>query len=505
MEEDLLSENKHTLKNCFSYRHLGIGLSFLLAVILVLTLIPIFSLSRYAWPAFDDFSYGLHTHRALERGTSLAGAIWYTVKSLYLNWQGSVAAMALMSVSPTIFSEQLYWITTVVMLVSLIGGTLKLSHTLVCRGLKGEWWKSLLVALPILILSIQFVPSPREAFYWWNGAIYYTFTYGIALLYVERAAALFLAPEGHFPWGAVLPGALCGLFVGGSNYVSALFCAMLSGCLLLYGLYRKKCRTGMLVLFLAEAIPFIVSMLAPGNQHRQGYVTPMSPISAIFSAIQQAWADLLKWPDWLTLTLCLAWIPLLAGLARKSGLKFRLPLVFVVFTFLFFAAQNTPHFYAASYVGPGRLRNIVFYSHFWLILLNEWYLLGWFQRCVLPRLSGWERLKKPVLAGWTCAVLLLLVKWGSFYMPQMLFSRCSAAVSDGSAAAYVAEQNERLAELKNPDVKDVVFEPLEVVPPLLLGEDLTADSQHWANKALANYYRKQSVTVGPRLDQSQGP
>ena len=44
------------------------------------------------------------------------------------------------------------------------------------------------LAVPLLLLSIQLVPSPKDAFYWWNGAVYYTFTYGIMLLLVERFA-----------------------------------------------------------------------------------------------------------------------------------------------------------------------------------------------------------------------------------------------------------------------------------------------------------------------------
>ena len=198
------------------HRRLFQALAVALCVLLAISLVPILQLSRYSRPAYDDYGYGLYTHRALESGGSLFGAVWYTVKQNYLTWQGSFAAMALMALTPLIFSEQLYWITTGVMLASLIFGTVKLSHTLVCRLLKGEWWQCALVCVPMLLLSIQFVPSPWEAFYWWNGAVYYTFTYGISLLYIERLAALF-CPERPAVWKILLPGVLWGSWWGAAT------------------------------------------------------------------------------------------------------------------------------------------------------------------------------------------------------------------------------------------------------------------------------------------------
>jgi len=495
-EENALSQQNRRLGQTVPRRRVELALVLALALLLSASLIPVFSISRYARAAADDYCYGLFTHQALRTGGSLLAAIGHTLKGYYLGWQGSFSAMALMTLTPCIFSEHLYWITTVVMLASLICGTLKLAHTLVRRVLKASWIETLLVALPILILSIQLVPAPLEAFFWWNGAVYYTFTYGISLLYVERLVSLFLQPEGRFPWRVVLPGVLWAIVVGGSNYVSALLCAMLGCCFLLFALYKRRCRAGALVLLLAELIPFFASVLAPGNQVRQAQVTSMSPARAILLAIRQAWNDLLAWPNWLTLILCLAWVPLLLRLARASGLSFRLPGVFVVFTFLFFAAQNSPHFYAVSTAGPGRLRDIVYFSHFWVILLDEWYCLGWLQRAVLPKLSQPDKLKKPLTAAAAGALLLLTVGWGWFYAPQTLAAECVRELSDGSAAAFAQEMDQRLAVFQDPDLTDPVFTPLRSQPRLLTQGDLNPDPGNWVNVAQANYWGKNSVNLG---------
>ena len=47
----------------------------------------------------------------------------------------------------------------------------------------------------MLLLSIQLIPSPLNSFYWWNGACYYTFTYGVGLLYLDAFANVLLRPE----------------------------------------------------------------------------------------------------------------------------------------------------------------------------------------------------------------------------------------------------------------------------------------------------------------------
>lgn len=490
----MLQQNSF-LRRSASLRRLGLALVLSLTLLLAVSLVPVLSLSRYARAATDDYSFARFPYQALQTGKSFLGAVFLTSWRYYTGWQGSFSSTALMAMAPCVFSERLYWITTPVMLASLIGCTLKLTHTLVCRVLKASRTQALLAALPILLFSIQLVPAPREAFFWWNGAVYYTFIYGISLLYVERLVTLFLLPQEGFPWKAVLPGVLWAVVVGGGNYVSALLCAMLGCCFLLFALYKGRCRAGALTLLLAELIPFLASILAPGNQVRQARVSSMPPLDAIGSAIGQGGEDLAAWFTWPVLLLCLLWVPLLLRLAKASGLSFRLPGVFWAFTFLLFAAQNTPHFYAVSTAGPGRLRNIVYYSFFWVILLDEWYLLGWLRRAVLPRLRLPKRGTRPLAAAAAAVLALLLLGAGYLYAPKTLAAECLRELSDGSAAAYAQERDARLDLFYDPSVTDPVFAPLQSTPPLLTSRDISTDPSIWVNRAQALYFGKNTVTL----------
>lgn len=472
----------------------------LLAALLLLTLIPIFVLGQYARPAADDYGYGIFTHWAVQTGEGFLRAVWHTATGYYKSWQGTFSALALMSLTPCIWSEQTYWLTPVVMLLALVIGTAQLMYALCVRLVGGTRRQAVVLSIALLLPTIQCLRAPIHSFFWWNGAVYYTFTYGLFLLYVERLVRLLLEerPNRVGPW---LPGVVLGILIGGSNYVSALLGALLAGLTLGYVLFfqRKRLPTA-LVLFLSLMVPFVVSMLAPGNQVRQSGEDKMPALEAIGASIAQAWEDVLDWPNWLTLLLFLALIPQLWRLTGLKSFRCPLPVLFSLFTFLLFAAQNTPHFYAESLPGPERLRNIIYFSHYWLILLNEFYWLGWFRRAVLPHVARYLpslQARKRWNAAWAAALLAVLLFWLPYYWPGLTSVRCMAELSDGSAAAFAQERDARLPALLDKRQTDPRFAPIQSRPPLLYLGDITTDPTNWHNNTQAVFYGKHSVALYP--------
>ena len=470
----------------------------LLLALLAATLVPLLILGRYDWPTSDDYCYAYLPHEALLQGGSFWGEVWHTMWGYYQSWQGTFTALALMALTPLTISEYLYWLTPVVMLAGLCLGTFKLTDTLVRRGLGGTWRQTVFVAVPILLLSIHFVPAPKDSFYWWNGAVYYTFTYGVMLLLVERFAALKLAQTRRQVLWAVVPGLLAGILVGGSNYVSALLATLIGGLFLLWFLWRERGKfLPSLVLFLSLTVPFAASILAPGNQVRQatGGTQPIGAMEAVNLSILQAWEDCLAWPNWVSLLVFLLLIPVVWELTRTVKFSFPLPPAFSLFTFLLFAAQNAPHFYALDKAGPDRLRNIVYLSFYWLVLLNLWYWLGWLRRAVLPRLRAREKLLGLVRGLVPPALLVLMVVGLVRCHGSMTCVRAAAELADGSAAAYYQEQAARMEILLDETVTDPVFDPIRTRPLLLYSSDITTEAADWRNNLMAMFYHKDSVTL----------
>ena len=462
----------------------------------VASLVPVLLLGRYDRASADDYSYGIFTYHALHEGGDLLKEVWHTATGYYHSWQGTFTALAMMSLAPCIFSEGAYWITPVVMLAALIVGTLKLGDTLIRRCLGGSWRQVATVCIPVLFLSIQCVKSPLHTFYWWNGSVYYTFTYGMMLLMVERLLALALAGNGRQILGAVIPGILYAVLVGGSNYVSNLLGILVGGLFLLWFLFRARRKLPWALLIVgAQGVCFLISALAPGNGVRQDGLVGMGPLEAIGMSILQAGydgVDYLNWPILLTL---LALIPVLWGLTQGAKCAFRWPAAFSLFSFLLFAAQNTPHFYAASWAGPYRLRSIVFYAYFWLLLSNLWYWLGWIRRALLPRLEG--GLRGPMAAGrWlpACLVLAAMI-CVCIRLPGMTAGGCVGQLRDGSAAAFAAQHDGRLAILLDQGQNHPRFAPIQAKPAYLFYTDITQDPRDWKNNAVAAYFHKGSVAI----------
>jgi len=470
-----------------------------LLALLAAGLAPILLLGRYDWASLDDYCYAIWTHDALAGGGSLWAAVWRTMWDYYQSWQGTFVALGMMSLTPLAFSEFAYWITPWVMIGSLGLGTFKLADTLIRRWLGGSWRQTVFVAAPMLLLSVQCVPYARESFYWWNGAVYYTFTYGVALLLADRLAALALAENRRQRLWALLPALPMAVFVGGSNYVSALLSLLLCGLFLLGFLLRDRKKLPYAlpaVLLLAAA--FAVSFLAPGNGGRQSSVgEPLGLIDTVCRSILLAGRDCLIWSAAPVALVFLLMIPPVWGLTGRISFRFPLPFGFSVGSFLLFAAQNAPHFYAVSNSGPERLRSIVYYSFYWLVLCNLWYWLGWLRRAALPRLRDWKRVQK---AGWTAAgvasALLLLTAWPLGWAKQLNGCQAASALADGTAQAYWQEQLNRLELLQDPAAADVVLPPIRVRPPLLFGEDITGDPADWRNHTMGMFYHKNSVVRG---------
>ena len=474
-------------------KRLRSGGAMLLLLAFLLLLIPVLALSRYARGSADDYCFGIYTYHALQNGESLLAAVWRTVSGYYQSWQGSFAAVGMMSLTPCIWGETAYGITAVVMLASLIAGTVKLTDTLVRRLAGGDWRDVIYIAVPMLICATQFMPSPLNSVYWWNGSVYYTFFYGLSLFYAERFAALLFLPRSNRA-AILVPGLLCGVLVGGSNYVSALLSALLGGLFWLYAMWKKRARWSAFLLLCGEAIPFFVSMAAPGNRIRQDTIASTPPVQAIWEAIGQAAADLTEWPNWPILLMLLAWLPLLWRLCGKSGFSFPLPGLFAAAVFLLFAAQNTPHFYAASNAGPLRLRDIVYFSSYWLYLLCEWYCVGWLRR-FLRQIPAFPK-PRPWMGRTAAAALVLLAGFCLFsYGPTGFTAGCLRELNSGVAADYAGERDARLADLTDPAVSGPVFPAIRSRPILLYQQDITTDPSDWKNHVMAMYWEKDSVSI----------
>ena len=466
----------------------------LLLCLLIAALIPLFYLGGFAHPAADDFSYGLFTHDALRDGSSLLNGVWRTVKGYYTGWQGTYSAIAMMTLTPSIWGTGMYFLTPIVMIASLAVGTFKLTHTLVRRmgGCSGK--ASFAAGCVMLLLAVELVPYPLHSFYWWNGAVYYTFTYGLMLLFVDRLLVLRMQESMKGAVWPVISALLLAVFLGGSNYVSGLFAAVLGAVFCLYCLIWKRNKLlPAVVIEIVLGLCFVFSMKAPGNAVRQGNLTGYSAVKSVIWAVLKAGKDCISNLSPVLILVMLLAIPFLYRMAGRTKFRFRFPLLFLIFAFLVFASQNAPHYYAAGTSGPERLRDIVFYSWLWLMFLCEFYVLGWIRRVWAPH----EHLSTKAGKGTVIclAVLLAASCVGMGVQGKLSSAEAAHEIASGEAAEYDREMNKRYPVYEDQTLPDVMVDDIQVRPKFLYWSDITTSMDDWKNIAVSRYYRKNSVVL----------
>ena len=155
-----------------------------LLAVLVLAVLPLLCTARFDVPCADDLSFGARAHLAYVRTGSAAAAVAAAAEEAriaYTTWQGTFSAIFLMGLQPAVFGEAAYAATPFIMLLALIGGTFLACLSVFSDLLGVGKGAAACAAALICIICTQLLPSPVQGFFWYNGAVYYTFFYGLSL------------------------------------------------------------------------------------------------------------------------------------------------------------------------------------------------------------------------------------------------------------------------------------------------------------------------------------
>ena len=388
------------------------GMAAAALTVLGVSLVTLLLLGRYCAPSADDFGYGAPVHFALEAGLGLHGAlaaIWENLRYTYQNWQGTFASILLFSIQPGAFAWNAYPLTVLVMLAAMI---LPVFLTLGTLYTESRAWTVLLGSI-ISLISVQYLPSPAEGIFWWNGAAHYLAFWflGVSMslcqLRLERwkcrgalfGLCLFLVCAGSF-------------FVGGGNYSTALVFVLVSAAFTVFALVRhipRHLAAANFLMTLSATAGLAVSMVAPGNAVRQAGLEQLSPFTAILRSFQQAGQDIAAMTDETVLAGLLLTIPLFLLSIRGSGYRFRLPLLVLGGSFCAFAALYTPPLYAMGVSAVPRMENLFWLAYVFLVFGNGFYLAGWLSCRFLAERSGKEHRILSMLAGVGGVALLVVL------------------------------------------------------------------------------------------------
>lgn len=510
-------------------------LSILTSLIYFISLIPILGIACFNYPAADDFSMGLEVHQVYAATGSIFAAFFETIRMgiyYYLTWTGYYFADLFMSAPPNVYSEALYPITTWLLIGMLSFGTLYFFHALFVKALGADKHLTNAIGMIVLFVSIQCMVSKEarvEGFFWYSGAVNYTFLYGVGLTFCGLLISFVFNKSRGKRIADLVLACVFGFMTGGANYMTALSAGIISFLVIV----------GVLVSFFAKKefgdskasnlqfanrlasvfpdgfsrlvfIPCIIEMIgllfacfAPGNSNREASLTGMNPIKAVLVSLYYTFdLAISDWSTWAVICLFLIMIPIMwiltAQILFKNKDMFSHPIIVIVFCYLLTSANITPPMYAMGNIGAGRMQAVFWLQYVFLMTVSLFEVVGFLRKKYAGVYSCSENcvMSKGPLRVMTFLCIVFL--FGSFLCVKVdssYYTMTSAArdLFNGSALIYNNECKERLAVLEDDSVSDVVFEDFSCKPELLYFSDITTDAEDWCNRAVARYYEKNSV------------
>jgi len=369
-------------------------------------------------------------------------------------------------------------------------------------GGKAFWVMSWMVAA---LLCLQFPRDPIEGYYWYNGGVFYTFFFGLLLVWfglaLDTTLRNRLSAKQRWFRGILL--SLLAVIISGGNYPAALLlCIALAGWIGYCVWKRRDLLPISIVSFLLFGIGFLISIIAPGNAIRGASLDPLSPPMAIFSSLigmpKRILGQFFRFPGLLGIVL-LVWLPFCVVALRESRLRFRFPLLLAVVSYLAISAMFTPSYYAMGYSGPYRLWNIVIFLFYILLLANVYYLVGWWKvrfavsyEKTLNWLLRFRKAAPIYLLVVVCASVLLCGVGPDIGLEQECAASVRALVelSDGTARNYAEEFDAQAQNIMNDETGSIrifpITEPENILPNgnLMYYMKISEEPDRWYGKEL---------------------
>lgn len=492
------------------------GITISAIVVLIVSILPILWISQYLHPFGDDYVFGADVYKIWSETHSFTACIqgaWHVAITMYHTWQGTYSACFLMALQPGVFGQ--YWLGPIILVFCLMGSTYTLLYMIMCRLLHTTLLEYLFASTLFVLMTIQFTWSYYDAFYWYNGAMYYTLFYSMSLF----LASLMI---GYHNTSSIIKKTIVAsssvalaIIIAGGNFVSGLgMGAILFTTIILMQAELKRFPCFYTAILLIYGIAFSISVLAPGNAFRQVTVTGQpNVVEAFIMAIGKSvefLADSFSFVRFLLMTLL---APLVVQLASKSHFKFSHPWLCILITFALYSSFFFAHCYAMGTRGPGRVQNVYSYVHLWLICFNMYYLSG----AILRKASTQAPLSSAIVnlvcafkqkytttlkytSAYACVVLLLSVS-----VKNTTSNRTISLFKKGTVVKFDKEMTERENVLKNSQAEILTLKPLSVKMPSDAFNDITIYPGYWINQGMAKYYNKEKIIAHPNANMSESP
>lgn len=491
------------------YRNKEILAGIFFVSVLAIVLIPLFMVAPYNFQSADDWSFGANGYHILKNGGSVfdvfIGAFRVTWDA-YISWDGAYSSIFLSAFEPAIFGEECYVVVPYIMIGSLIiFEVLAILITVRTVTDEGKLFFSVLpIILPSIILQILYCPSTVESFYWYMGAVAYTFPHALSFTFI----ALFIYLMNYK--GAKIKFTVLYMleifitwFIGGSNFIVRIYVTLTLFVLTFFMTLKNRTvlKRALPVMFLT-LFWTLLSIFAPGNMVRfdsSFAAQSENPIFTICKSLYSTGNMIVSWTNIKVILMLFIILPFVLMLVRRMKFEFGMPGLYTFFSFGLFATQLTAVIQVKSSFGA-RMVALYYYSYHVFIVSNFVYWIGWAynrfikdkkaNEVILGFINKWILCYTAIFAAMLFGLILIVDK------KEISSYTAYRDYKQGWAKQYADEWKERFEILHDDSIKDVVFKPLSVMPYSFAYTDLQTDDGYiWLNYVCAEYYEKDSIIV----------
>lgn len=483
-------------------------------IFLLVSLVPLLYIGRYNVMSADDYSMCKKMHQVIIKGGGiddmLECAISYVIRS-YKTWIGCYTVSFMDVWNPGVIDEKFTYITPIIMIGSILVFLYVTINCLISffydKGKEKKYKnESLFIWALFSFITIETMPSPSEAFYWYAGAIAYTTLH--YLLFVFLTLEIWSGKLIHTKQKRiyVIACSMLALILGGSQYTTGLLAVI--GTTFFIIILNKKIKWHQVFPILFLYIGFGISLCSPGNRARQSNAVGMTPIKAIYSSFGEAFHFGKDWITPLFILTILILLPVMNKLIKqnKNEYKYAYPAGVCFFSLCIFASGFTPSLYGVGNVSSGRIHNQLHILFYVLSLVDIFYILGWLNnRLDNSKKEVYKDIRNVIniftkyeswLQGFFFVCLVLVFVGTS---DKNTFSSISALRSliSGEAHSYYAEAQIRLNDYHNDDMPIVEVNPFSAKPYVLYFTDVAEEGEqnYWINESIAEYYGKEKVLL----------
>ncbi|MBO5166228.1 MAG: hypothetical protein IJ405_09610 [Lachnospiraceae bacterium] len=469
----------------------------------IVLLIPLLLVGCYNHMSGDDWYNARFVYHQIMEGSfsiwKMLQDIWADLVDLYTRWSFTYTGYFLCYVMPAGFGEQFTWLHTVILLLGTVAGMYCAFVKMFMRCLSMEKVHARISTILMMILMIQYMPSPFDGFYWWSGSVNNTFGFFISILGLAFFCKLYLDGTVVKTGSWVLLG--IGLFlIAGTSYASVLvlLCSMFLVVIdaWLYKKQNKKQRiilSGLLVWFV---LCIIFAMTAPGNGVRSDALTELgaigySPVKAIIMAYLRGFELIYESINGATLVLIAAVCAVAAPYVIRYRQKCKHPLMVLAVTYSIYITSFIPTLYAQGIAGEPRVRNIQYWYSIICIVINVLYCLGWY----LNKKNIDKEARSLVV--YKTEIIVVLLACSMVFMLQSEQEPASKSALKGWLIGEVQQFDEELdarEELyRGSRDEEVVAEQLSVIPAIFDGYTDLREATFWINDHVKDYYKLKRV------------